>query len=343
VKLLVPALGTRLRLAAPWTFTLHRESRNESLFPLVGWGRENAYNYGGNPSHRSVEGNRPQWAGRTESWAIERASPIAKRSFDFGEAVVPGSERATYKVLAPNHARVKAPVPQRHGSGTVCGACGVNSHSCPEVEHEVACEVDGHSVRVTGHVPPEAVHLGASAVLKGGQSALVTLPEGTVLTVDRYYIRSGANDFDSITFRLPKPAGKRKKGDPVPPSGRFWVKLRDANTIEFEYLREDQPWWFQVADRLRAGETLQVEHDVPKVPKVLTVEPLTLRTVADLPTERWLVYQEGQRVAFWLVGPDPSYQTRLQCVHGEAFGTGSQLRSDFLPVGKVVGKVTRIA
>lgn len=336
MKILVPALGTRLRLAAPWTFTLHRESRNESLFPLVGWGRENAYNRGGSPSHRSVEGNRPQYQ-------HSRSLQIMTRAFDFGEAVAPGTERATYKVLAPGHARVKVAVSVPGRSDWTCAACGTPNHYCPEIEHEVACEVNGYSVVVTGHVPPEAVYLGASAVLKGGQSASVTLPEGTVLTVDRYYIRSGANDFDSITFRLPKPTGRRKKGDPVPPSGRFWVKLRDANTIEFESLREDQPWWFQVADRLRAGETLQVEHDVPKVPKVLTVEPLTLRTVADLPSERWLVYQEGQRVAFWLVDADPSTQTRLQAVHGEAFGTGSQLRSSFLPVEKVVGKVAGIA
>jgi hypothetical protein len=333
MRLLVPALGTRIRLSAPWTFALHRERRNSDLFALVGWGEQNAYRSDG-PSHRSVTGNDPAWSGGTEQWAIERAGPIVARTFDFGEAIVPGTERATYKVLAAGHVRIAS-----RGGGTACATCGARSWRCPEVEHEVACEVAGHTVVITGPVPAEAVYLGASAVLKGGQSADVTLPAGTVLTLDRYYIKHGANDFDSITFRLPKPKGRVKKGDPVPPSGRFWCKLRDANRIEFDYLPEDQPWWFGLADRLRAGETIEVTHDVPKVPKTVTIAPLTLRTVADLPDQKWLVYQEGQRVMFWLVGGG---QTRLGAVHGDAFGTGSQLRSEYLPVGKVVGCVTSI-
>ena len=60
----------------------------------------------------------------------------------------------------------------------------------------------------------------------------LTLRTGTVLEIDRVYVRQtskdgahqGAeNDYDSITFRV---VGEKHN--------RFWVKLADANTIECE-------------------------------------------------------------------------------------------------------------
>ena len=82
-----------------------------------------------------------------------------------------------------------------------------------------------------------------------------TLPAGTLRTNDRYYIRQGAGDFDSVTFALPsKPLpgyafGKKR-------AARFWVKLEDVNEIDFEFLAEDQPWWHCVKDQLKAGNTV---------------------------------------------------------------------------------------
>jgi hypothetical protein len=69
----------------------------------------------------------------------------------------------------------------------------------------------------------------------------VTLPTGTVLKVDRVYIRAfnrGAQsldeDFDSITFAVTEhPTWKHGKGKKQ--HARFWVKLRDANTLDFEH------------------------------------------------------------------------------------------------------------
>ena len=82
-----------------------------------------------------------------------------------------------------------------------------------------------------------------------------TLPAGTILKMDRIYIRKGQDNFDSVTFMLvgakteakvvERKATKymggpdhgktfsyneRKPARPV----RFWVKLQDANNIEFE-------------------------------------------------------------------------------------------------------------
>lgn len=79
------------------------------------------------------------------------------------------------------------------------------------------------------------------------------LPKGAVLVVDRIFIRKGAEDFDSITFFL---EGAKTKAKTVKRTAvavgpgtrevfaydqslparkvRFWVKLDDANTLEFE-------------------------------------------------------------------------------------------------------------
>lgn len=66
----------------------------------------------------------------------------------------------------------------------------------------------------------------------------VTLPKGSVLKVDRIYIRKGVGDYDSITFWLTDCPNKawapKKAGGTAAGRGRFWVKLADANNILFE-------------------------------------------------------------------------------------------------------------
>ena len=69
------------------------------------------------------------------------------------------------------------------------------------------------------------------------------IPAGTTIKVDRIYIRKGAKDFSSITF-LVRGLGEIEKKIPYPVKGkkttknkkslRFWAKLVDCNTIEFE-------------------------------------------------------------------------------------------------------------
>lgn len=53
------------------------------------------------------------------------------------------------------------------------------------------------------------------------------IPAGTELIVARVYIRNGARDFSSLTFRIGYCEHKvwRKK--------RFWAKLSDVNRIQF--------------------------------------------------------------------------------------------------------------
>ena len=69
----------------------------------------------------------------------------------------------------------------------------------------------------------------------------ITLPAGSILSVDRIYIRQGVKDFNSVTFRLIKSSastiiisdGSVLAINPKVRSIRFWAKLADANRIEF--------------------------------------------------------------------------------------------------------------
>jgi hypothetical protein len=65
----------------------------------------------------------------------------------------------------------------------------------------------------------------------------VTIPTGAVLIIDRIYIRAGSEDYSSITFRMQMTKELHESignlEDKMPKSLRFWVKLEDANTIEY--------------------------------------------------------------------------------------------------------------
>ncbi len=56
----------------------------------------------------------------------------------------------------------------------------------------------------------------------------LTIPAGTVLLIDRYYIRNGADEFDSLTFRVASSPDKKwnKK--------RFWLRLSDVNALNIK-------------------------------------------------------------------------------------------------------------
>lgn len=68
----------------------------------------------------------------------------------------------------------------------------------------------------------------------------LTLQAGTVLMIDRLYVRKGNSGMDSMTFTVVDSPDKRivtkKKGGPLSRKPRFWVSMEDANKIEFEVL-----------------------------------------------------------------------------------------------------------
>jgi hypothetical protein len=64
------------------------------------------------------------------------------------------------------------------------------------------------------------------------------MPAGTILSVDRIYIRKGNEDYSSLSFNIIKTTIKRimnkKEGGTFKGRRRFWAKLADCNNIEFE-------------------------------------------------------------------------------------------------------------
>lgn len=77
-------------------------------------------------------------------------------------------------------------------------------------------------------------------------STQVTLSAGTVLIVDRIYIRKGAEDYSSVTFKyrdkVEIPTMNWRGSKRVPGTTkrqiRFWAKLNDVNQIEFELVED---------------------------------------------------------------------------------------------------------
>jgi hypothetical protein len=170
-----------------------------------------------------------------------------------------------------------------------------------------------------------------------------TLPAGTLLTIDRYYIRQGAADFDSVTFMLPSQPlpgyafGKKR-------SARFWVKLEDVNEIDFEFLEEDQPWWHGVKDKLKAGNTVKVNPNFAFLYNRSEVElhPLTVNKRDELPTNiEFFVIAEGSRVAFVrLVDDVPCWAADDTRFSGRRNASASMYSTTFY-VSTIIGYVVK--
>lgn len=73
----------------------------------------------------------------------------------------------------------------------------------------------------------------------------ITFPKGTILRVDRLYVRAPASSFDSITFSVVSSPIKSLN------KSRFWVKLSEANQIEFEELIIDMDFHKKLKDLYR--------------------------------------------------------------------------------------------
>lgn len=67
----------------------------------------------------------------------------------------------------------------------------------------------------------------------------MTLPAGTILTLDRIYIRKGVSEFSSLSFNLTRKSVNPDYSDfakniyTMTGRCRFWAKLNDVNKIEF--------------------------------------------------------------------------------------------------------------
>jgi hypothetical protein len=78
----------------------------------------------------------------------------------------------------------------------------------------------------------------------------VIIPKGSVIKVDRVYIRKGASGFSSISFILIETGGKKIKAQ------RFWAHLRECNKIEFEHGIKDVKIQWPYANIFKGKESL---------------------------------------------------------------------------------------
>jgi len=64
-----------------------------------------------------------------------------------------------------------------------------------------------------------------------GETYNVVLRAGSILKVDRVYIRKGSEDFSSVTFFFTGELSHLGKGYEVKKARRFWMKLEDVNKL----------------------------------------------------------------------------------------------------------------
>lgn len=69
-----------------------------------------------------------------------------------------------------------------------------------------------------------------SDVPKTERSTVITIPTGTVITVDRVYIRKGHRGYDSLSFRIHDGDSPDKRFQ----KSRFFARLEDCNNLECE-------------------------------------------------------------------------------------------------------------
>ncbi|MFW6130448.1 MAG: hypothetical protein ACOC56_04615 [Atribacterota bacterium] len=69
------------------------------------------------------------------------------------------------------------------------------------------------------------MNIDVTNVRYGHDLGYINLPKGTILSVDRIYIRKGYRDYNSVTFRIKKCSHKEYE------KSRFWAKLNDVNKI----------------------------------------------------------------------------------------------------------------
>jgi len=73
----------------------------------------------------------------------------------------------------------------------------------------------------------------------------VSLPAGTELIIDRYYIRQGLDGFDSVSFRIEGASASAPLyhgiGSKAKRQVRFWAKLDDVNRMSAELAPAPEP------------------------------------------------------------------------------------------------------
>lgn len=199
MNLYIPEIGDQIVLAKDWSFALHPERRNTDLAAYFGY-----YFKYDNPNNLWIDEN-----------------------------ILPKMKEPDYKVNYPsqgNYGRYSIILGASTKYEDYQKECKEAEQACPEFVKYWADHKQWNE----------------KAKEVGMETLDVALPAGTILGIDRIYIRKGAKDYSSITF-FAKNLGSvmvdvsrwstRKKKTITKKAMRFWVKLEDANNIEFDFAK----------------------------------------------------------------------------------------------------------
>jgi len=107
-------------------------------------------------------------------------------------------------------------------------------------KHQEACKIAEQNCEAYVKYENDTKEWRSKAEPCGKELITVTIPAGTVLKIDRIYIRRGLSEYSSLTFSThdlgntelinPYRAKSKKKLSSI----RFWAKLADCNNINCE-------------------------------------------------------------------------------------------------------------
>ena len=198
IQLFVPTIGTRLLLVEPWTFDLHEEHRNKSMFEVLGYDTTKFYCDFITRIDSKGQTNVVDYPVYSNPSILIR-NPLAK------------PDRFEKVSVRDYFSKFDTTIPNANMTTALNASIIVDPEMIKDARHSATY------FKETGHIN-------------------LTLPINTILKVDRIYIRQGAGDFDSITFVVEdcpitelksKKTGGLYKGKQL----RFWAKLEDVNTI----------------------------------------------------------------------------------------------------------------
>jgi hypothetical protein len=101
---------------------------------------------------------------------------------------------------------------------------------------EVEIYLEYRNEKFLGQINPDWLLSSANRYYNSGRMPKhrVMLPAGTLLTVDRIYIRKGSSDYNSVTFSHTR-TDKALRSSRLP-TGRFWISLKQANELDVEFV-----------------------------------------------------------------------------------------------------------
>lgn len=196
MKLFIPEIGTRIQLTKDWTFSLFHERRN---FPFF-------------------KGELPG--------ELEKAIEVNRKNFEQLKAEKNNNEKQAneiaYKIVQEIGLTHKYPTLQDFWRGRDMKELHLFRESSLYKQYVL---FNNKVTNVNIYAGMEDYYFRKS----NGSKYIHTLPKGTILEVDRIYIRQGNKECSSLTFKI-----RRKK------VLRFWAKLQDVNNIECKILEEKQ-------------------------------------------------------------------------------------------------------